>query len=59
MESHMVWTVLFKDKTSKKISTQYNDIVEAKEVAEYEAVTRGTWVTAIIKGNCENNTYFL
>jgi len=55
----MVWTVLFKDKTAIKIATQYNSVDEAKEVAEYEAVTRGTWVTAIVKGNCENNTYFV
>tara|TARA_Y100000817_G_C16656130_1_gene455079 strand:- start:427 stop:606 length:180 start_codon:yes stop_codon:yes gene_type:complete len=59
MESHMVWTALFKNNTALTFNTRYNDVEEAKEAAEREAVVLGTWVVAIIKGNCEQNAYFI
>ena len=55
----MVWTALFKNNTALTFSTRYNDLNEAKETAEREAVTKGTWVIAVIKGNCEQNAYFI
>ena len=55
----MVWTALFKNNTALTFSTRYNDLNEAKEAAEREAVIKGTWVIAVIKGNCEQNAYFI
>jgi len=55
----MVWTALFKNNTALTFSTRYNDVNEAMEAAERLAVINVTWVIAVIKGNCENNAYFV
>lgn len=55
----MVWTALFKNNTALTFNTRYNDVNEAKEAAEREAVILNTGVVAIVKGNCQQTAYFI
>lgn len=55
----MIWTALFSNSSAKAFSTRFNDLDEAKTTAGALANSIGAAVIAIIKGNCENNSYFV
>ena len=55
----MIWTALFENTEAKTFSTGFNCRKEAAEIAQSMAAEMGTRVYVIIKGNCENNTFFL
>ncbi len=55
----MIWTALFENTEAETFSTGHNCQKEAATKARKMAEEKGTRVYVIIKGNCENNTYFL
>ena len=55
----MIWTALFKDMTAVVFNTNFNQPDEAADKARELASERDTEALCVIKGNCENNVYFL
>ena len=55
----MIWTALFKDMTAVVFNTNLNSPADAAAKARDMARERGTEAICVLKGNCENNAYFL